>query len=149
MSDIKLLPLPQRNWNGERASQGYLEDLQYYARQCVLADRAERAETWQPIATAPMDGTQIVIAAIEDGVVFDLCNGHFEVLAEDEDDGTWDIRDGEPWCSYQGRSAGTYFCLWLPGKEWETRCRVEESFEYTHWMPLPAAPTQERGADDE
>ncbi|WP_180541405.1 hypothetical protein [Nevskia soli] len=112
----------------------------------TLTDSSEKVRTWQPIETAPHDGSMIIIACIADGIVFDVCNGKIEVLAEDEDDGPWDICNGEPWCSYVGRDAGTYFCCWLPGKEWERSWRVTESFEYTHWTPLPDQPKDAREA---
>ena len=100
---------------------------------------ASRAGGWRTIESAPEDGTPIFIAAIDDGQVFDIIHGHFEVLDEDEDDGPWDIRGGEPWCSYEGRSAGIYFNHWLPGKEWETRWKFGPGSGYTHWTPAIAA----------
>lgn len=103
--------------------------------------RAMRGPEWQPIETAPEDGTGIIIAEIREGQVFDVLNGHFEVLAEDEEDGPWDIRDGEPWCSYVGRAAGIYFCYWLPGKEYDQSMRYGPNQPYTHWIPRPPPPT--------
>lgn len=92
---------------------------------------------WQPISTAPKDGTPIIIARIQDCMVYDVCNGSIEVVAEDEEDGPWDMRGGEPWCRYRGRPAGTYFCCWLPDFEREDRWLMTAAFEYTHWTATP------------
>jgi len=99
-------------------------------------------DLWQTISTAPEDGTKILIADISEGVVYDVVNGHFEVVEEDEEDGPWGINGGEPFCSYVGRAAGIYFCCWLPGKEFESRWRFGPNSGYTHWMPLPPPPEQ-------
>jgi hypothetical protein len=127
--------------NGMRRTGGYeIEPL----TRAISGEKAGPVGGWQPIETAPKDGSAILIADIQDGVVYDVLNGHFEVLAEDEDDGPWDIRDGEPWCSYEGRGAGIYFCHWLPGKEWESRWLFGHDSGYTHWMPLPASPAPDK-----
>jgi len=103
-------------------------------------ERERAAKVWLPIESAPKDGTPIIIADIGDGHVYDVVNGYFEVLTEDEEDGPWSLDGGEPHCSYVGRAEGAYFCSWLCGKELDQRWLVHDNFPYTHWMPRPTAP---------
>lgn len=107
----------------------------------VAIASVKREPQWLPIEGAPKDGTALIVAVIDDGVAFEVDHGHFEIIVEDEDDGPWDIRDGEPWCSYVGRAAGTYFCHWLPGKEWESTWEISNNFPYTHYMLPPVTAT--------
>lgn len=74
------------------------------ALRVAMAPKAQ----WQPIETAPKDGTDILLAIIdaEHSYIDHVERGYFEVVAEDEEDGPWDIRDGEPWCSYEGDQRG-------------------------------------------
>lgn len=131
----RLLKIPERIKRALQAA---------YGQQCAATRPAEGGgDGWLPIESAPEDGTPILIAAMDNGQLFDVLHGRFEVLAEDEDDGPWDIRDGEPWCSYEGRTAGIYFCHWLPEKEWESRWKFGPNTGYTHWQPLPTTPGSE------
>ena len=70
---------------------------------------AEARAWWQPIATAPKDGTAVLL--FHDG----------EIRT-----GRYSTRNGEvsPWGEFDRRST----CDGLP----------------SHWMPLPAAPTEDR-----
>lgn len=111
-------------------------------------DRLLALLTWMPIEGAPRDGTPIIIAEIRDGTVYDVCNGNFEVVPEDEEDGPWGINGGVPFCSYIGRAAGLYFCAWLPGREYEDRWRFDSNDDYTHYMLLPL-PKVEPTSEDE
>lgn len=121
--------------------------MRAYGQQCAATRPAEvGGDGWLPIESAPEDGTPILIAAMEGGQLFDVLHGRFEVLAQDEEDGPWDIRDGEPWCSYEGRSAGTYFCHWLPEKEWESRWKFGPNTGYTHWRHALSTPGSEAGS---
>lgn len=150
---IELPDLPEPDSFDGIAGRWSFIQMRAYARAAVLSDRERRgqsgtvASTWQPMETAPEDGTKILIARIENGAVLDVINGHFEIVAHDEDDGPWDIRDGEPWCSYEGRAAGIYFCHWLPGGEIDSRWRFGPNTEYSHWTPLPGPPYQTSGAE--
>lgn len=109
----------------------------------ILSLSRPQAGTWEPIASAPKDGTDILIAVIGEAGIGNVTHGHFEVLAEDEDDGPWDLRGGEPHCTYEGRVAGTYWNGFFSPTEYENRYRVDACKDfalYTHWM-LPAAPS--------
>lgn len=79
----------------------------------------ENAPQWQPIETAPKDGTQILGWNKADGYERKpyICWFGKDYNYED-DDALWLKGDGDGW------STGYYF----------TPC------EPTHWMPLPAAP---------
>ena len=70
---------------------------------------------WQPIETAPKDGT-VIDLWVKSGC---LHGGHRECFAE--------FRDG---CWQSERWNGMDVVEWLP---------IE--FQATHWMPVPAPPT--------
>jgi len=97
---------------------------------------------WQLISSAPKDGTDILLASIEieHGYIGYVERGYFEMVAEDEEDGPWDIRDGEPWCSYQGRPAGLYWCYSCGPDDFDRRgirfLDSSDCLKFTHWMPL-------------
>lgn len=67
--DIKLPPLPGPDHHESKTNRKlYIPDqMQCYARAAIQADRARRApspqgDAWQPIETAPKDGTRVLLA---------------------------------------------------------------------------------------
>lgn len=74
--------------------------------------------TWQPIETAPKDGTSVLIAVGATGE--DKCVGEASV---DTDSGRW----------WWANSHGEY---------WAEEIDIRWGWP-THWMPLPEPPTKE------
>ena len=127
--------------------QGCRADMLTIRRALRMAPAAR--EGWQPIETAPKDGTDILLAIIDadHSYIDHVERGYFEVVAEDEEDGPWDIRNGEPWCSYEGRSEGLYWCYACGPDDFNRRgirfLDCSDCLKYTHWMPLPATPPKD------
>ena len=66
---------------------------------------------WQPIETAPKDGSKIIL--YRDSDVFALCSWGGEEISEN----------------------GAFWIWWVPEPEW-----IAEIKNPTHWIPLPAPP---------
>jgi hypothetical protein len=79
---------------------------------------------WQPIATAPKDGTEILIAG-----------GRVHLGSDDMDDGKGHKHKGVSLALWNERAGGYWY---QPGTE--TTSHGGNSFEPTHWMPLPQPP---------
>lgn len=70
---------------------------------------------WQPIETAPKDGTQIILTKISNGFVEQIDVGGWEISPGRDDPGGYD----PPW------------------QDWTSNYGIEEP---THWMLLPEPP---------
>lgn len=77
---------------------------------------------WQPIETAPKDGT-IIILCDNNG---DVDVGHYIRLTKTE--GLWCVEGANPWETCHDSS---YFKSYLT-----------KGFEPTHWQPLPEPPEE-------
>ena len=80
---------------------------------------------WQPIDTAPKDGTIILFWSTRDGV----CMGHWGEYKrpkwEQIDEETKKLRGYDDYSTWEA-SNGQGICMWAAGA--------------THWMPLPTEP---------
>lgn len=95
----------------------------------MIEEFAKRVESavmkWQPIETAPRDGTAVLVMrdiwpGTKSGRA-EECNGHNTYVAE--------------WWADEHDGAGAWICYMNAFHESE--CPIEP----THWMPLPAPPS--------
>lgn len=107
------------------------EWMQRFHDQKERAERAEAAQQWQPIESAPKDGTRILLANV----------------ADDERDaystsGSWQDAE-EDGIDYMGHDDGfcdVDFSAYRPGRSFGNPSHQYESSQPTHWMPLPSPP---------
>lgn len=83
---------------------------------------------WQPIETAPKDGTKIVIWNKR----YDFCPiaNWYKAKSDDDTDG-WELESWKSPCC----SCADGFIGWKED--------IEDGFMPSHWMPLPYAPRSE------
>jgi hypothetical protein len=87
--------------------------------------------SWQPIETAPKDGTSILTVGLNFGV--EGRGQHFAVVEWCQDTRTIDQLTQE---------GGTDFSGWYDSED------DEPLLFLTHWMPLPPPPTEAESAND-
>jgi hypothetical protein len=102
----------------------YASSADYWKARAEKAEDALTAQGWQPIATAPKDGTWILLAG---------------GMCDDESDNQERIASGQ-WTNYRNNATDEKYGRWQ--FSWnDGGCAGE--YEYpTHWMPLPTAPKE-------
>ena len=84
--------------------------------------------TWQPIETAPKDGTEILAWRVDYGVLVVRWTSAAAFMTTSEIEA--ECRDGADWVDIED-----WFCA-----DFIAGCRLEGSEAPTHWMPLPPPP---------
>ena len=96
----------------------------------ITAHPAPAVPEWQPIETAPRDGTHILVAKFDNGMGF----GHSGPLNEHG------FRDIQPWQDV---------AHWFDDGFYSSVYGVDQAepfIDCTHWMPLPTPPKEAKGA---
>ena len=94
----------------------------------IRADLVPQCPEWQPIETAPRDGSKILI----------FCNE--EIYAA-----YWDSEFKSEWDDEKDDSF--YVGAWTDNAILSFAYEETNSYEPTHWMPLPAAPKPPAGGE--
>lgn len=94
---------------------------------------------WQPIETAPKDGSSILLAGKAD-----VDGSQFSSVSQ----GWWVDRE-EGQVDQPSHDAGFVDCnysLWHPGRSFGAESSQYPSSQPTHWMPLPKPPSEPLGS---
>jgi len=97
-------------------------------------------ESWQPIETAPKDGTSVLLLSKE-------YTDHHDIPGEPHEIhhpakcaiGAWDP-EGDSWTDEYGQLGGEDVCMLTVTGTWSSGGGWFQPNEVTHWMPLPEPP---------
>ena len=127
----KFVARSSHKWDGEGAWPYEKQPREIQEAMDALAAYAEWQETrtavltWQPIETAPKDGTEILAWRKDCGVLVVRWDCPEDFLSETE------LQE----LGKESAEAYSWFCA-----DFVTGARLEGSEVPTHWMPLPAGP---------
>lgn len=138
----RLLQIANKNDKGEAIDsdfdgeifQSILENsiFKLHCKMIELAIAEEReASGWQPIETAPRDGTKILLG-----------RNRTEEHAAESTLGYW-IKEEQDGLDYMGNDAGfvdLFYQTFRPGRSFGNVKYQYAAYTPTHWMPLPNAP---------
>ena len=103
---------------------------------------------WQPIETAPKDGTPILLLSAGDEFTYDYGSGTEHVVRPPRCFlGVWNA-EGDAWTDEDGGFDGPICQLTVTGN-WTVGSGWLQPDEVTHWMPLPDPPVHPQGETGE
>jgi hypothetical protein len=143
----KLLAIDDAAYNAFDKAEAQYWEYRYHAFECEIAAKERReqptlaatqaGDAWQPIETAPKDGTKILLGRPDDEI---------HDMGEISTVGRWheEDHDGPDNMGHDAGFMDDEFQEFSWGRSFGAESHMSTGFQPTHWMPLPPAPTTTR-----